>query len=125
VTRLIRIDFSGERAWQALRHAVTTPNEDDFAADLDIVDDPGNRDLISNRVEALTPEESLLIVADRIALTAPGLPLLVSYRTDEGVERVRVVAEELWSIENNISLANMDWDEFVDAADEDGVFRGF
>ncbi|GAA2725940.1 MULTISPECIES: hypothetical protein [Streptomyces] len=29
----------------------------------------------------------------------------------------------LWSIENNLSLSNMDFDEFVDAADEDGVFR--
>jgi hypothetical protein len=31
----------------------------------------------------------------------------------------------LWSIENNISLGNMDWEEFAEAADYDGVFRGF
>ncbi|MFC5219718.1 DUF6924 domain-containing protein [Streptomyces coerulescens] len=44
---------------------------------------------------------------------------------EEGYDELRVIAEELWSIENNISLANMDWEEFVDAADDDGVFRGF
>lgn len=33
-------------------------------------------------------------------------------------------AEELWSVENNLSIANMDWDDFVNAAHE-GVFRGF
>ncbi|MEV6904868.1 hypothetical protein [Amycolatopsis sp. NPDC051372] len=37
--------------------------------------------------------------------------------------RLWVVAEHLWSIENNISLANMAWDEFASAADEDGVFH--
>jgi hypothetical protein len=27
-------------------------------------------------------------------------------------------------VENNLSLANMDFDEFADAVDADGVFRG-
>ncbi|MFD7408547.1 DUF6924 domain-containing protein [Streptomyces sp. NPDC059866] len=36
-----------------------------------------------------------------------------------------MVASKLWSVENNVSLANMDWEEFVDAAEADGVFRGF
>ncbi|MFI5991827.1 DUF6924 domain-containing protein [Streptomyces sp. NPDC051362] len=41
---------------------------------------------------------------------------------------VRVVAAQLWSIENNLSGANMDFEDFEDfvgAVDEDGVFRGF
>jgi hypothetical protein len=29
------------------------------------------------------------------------------------------------SIENNLSLANMDYAELRDAADPDGIFRGF
>jgi hypothetical protein len=29
------------------------------------------------------------------------------------------------SIENNLSLANMDFAEFTDSADRDGVLRGF
>ncbi|MFD5002882.1 DUF6924 domain-containing protein [Streptomyces mutabilis] len=37
---------------------------------------------------------------------------------------VRVVAAELWSIENNVSGANMDFEEFVRAVDDDGVYRG-
>ncbi|MFF4054379.1 DUF6924 domain-containing protein [Streptomyces sp. NPDC001668] len=31
----------------------------------------------------------------------------------------------LWSMENNLSGANMDFEEFADAVEEDGVFRGF
>lgn len=37
----------------------------------------------------------------------------------------RVIPSELWSVENNLSLANMDFDEFAGAAHADGVFRGF
>jgi hypothetical protein len=37
----------------------------------------------------------------------------------------RVVPAQLWSVQANLSLANMDWEEFADAVDDDGVFRGF
>ncbi|WP_376771528.1 DUF6924 domain-containing protein [Actinomadura alba] len=37
----------------------------------------------------------------------------------------RVIATEFWSIENNLSLSNMDFHEFADAVDEEGIFRGF
>jgi hypothetical protein len=30
-----------------------------------------------------------------------------------------------WSVENNLSLANMDFEEFANAVDVDGLFRGF
>lgn len=35
------------------------------------------------------------------------------------------VSSALWSVENNINLANMDWPEFASSVGEDGVFRGF
>jgi hypothetical protein len=37
----------------------------------------------------------------------------------------RVIVQELWGVENNLSLANMDFEEFADSCDPDGVFRGF
>jgi hypothetical protein len=124
-TLLVRTDFSDEEAWQALRTAVTTPSEEDFLANIQIVDDPAYRDLTSEQVAALAPGERLLIVADKAAVASPEMPLLVRHTSEEGSAELRVVAEELWSIEINISIANMDWEEFVAAADEDGVLRGF
>jgi hypothetical protein len=29
------------------------------------------------------------------------------------------------SVENNLSIGNMDFDEFANAVDKDGIFRGF
>ncbi|GGM22407.1 hypothetical protein GCM10010129_78360 [Streptomyces fumigatiscleroticus] len=140
-TLLVRTDFSDEAAWQTLRTVVTTPDDEDeaFLAVLRIVDDPAYRDLTAQQIAALAPaEDDLLIVADKKALTDPQMPLLALYMDDEGgdedgdeseqgpaYDELRVVAKELWAIENNISAANMDWEEFVAAAEEDGVFRGF
>ncbi|MEU6292506.1 hypothetical protein [Streptomyces sp. NPDC046988] len=147
-TLLIRTDFSDEAAWQALRVAVTTPAEDeadddddddDFLAMLHIVDEPAYQGLTAQEIVALAPEDDdLLVVADQRAMSDPEMPLLAVHLSepddeddDEGdarpgtTDELRVVARELWSLENNIAMANMDWEEFVEAADDDGVFRGF
>ncbi|MCS7477297.1 DUF6924 domain-containing protein [Umezawaea endophytica] len=124
-TLFVRTHFADEEAWRALAVAVGTPSEDGFLANLHVVDDPAHHDLTPARVAALATGHRLVVVADRTAMTAPDLPLLVLHRGGAGWEELRVVAEELWSIENNISLANMGWEEFTGNADDDGVFRGF
>ncbi|MER5201146.1 DUF6924 domain-containing protein [Streptomyces sp. NPDC002755] len=125
-TPLVRTCFSDEQSWQALLLAVSTPTEEDFLANLDIVDDSAYRGLSAERMASLTPPDvRLVVLADEAALAVPERPLLV-LRTGAGRhEELRVIAAELWSVENNITWANMDWAEFTDAADEDGVFRGF
>ncbi|MET7685612.1 hypothetical protein [Streptomyces sp. NPDC005423] len=125
-TPLVRTCFSDEQSWQALLTEVATPTEEDFLANLDIVDDLAYRGLSAQRMASLTPSGTKLVVlADDTALAAPEKPLLV-IRTGTGRhDELRVIAAELWSIENNITWANMDWADFTDAADEDGVFRGF
>jgi len=124
-TLLIRTEFSDQQGWEALRTAVMTPDVNDFLANVHFVDDPAYRDVGAEQLAALAPTEWLLIVADKLALTSPERPLLVIYQGAEGNEQLRVIVEELWSIENNISLANMDWEDFTQAADDDGIFRGF
>jgi hypothetical protein len=37
----------------------------------------------------------------------------------------RLIPSEMWAVENNLSIANMDFAEFADAVDADDVFRGF
>lgn len=132
-TLLVRTDFSDQAAWEALHSAITTPNEDGFLANLHIVNDPQYRDVTTEQIVALVPARGfLVIIADKTALTAPGMPLLSvmpyeedddEYDQDHG--ELRVIAEQLWAIENNLSVGNMDWEEFTDAADDEDVFRGF
>ena len=125
---VVRTDFSADGAWDALRAALFSPSRDGFLANVALVDD--------RRYEGLTPEQTLdfipaeyqhplLVLADSVAVASTELPLLVVDLRGERGRCVRVVAAELWSIENNLSGANMDFDEFVGAVGEDGVFRGF
>nr|WP_181396580.1 hypothetical protein [Streptomyces sp. FT05W] len=142
-TLLIRTDYSDQAAWQALLRAVTTPNKNGFLANVHVVDDVAYSDLTTEQaVSVARARGDLLIVADTTALTGPEMPLLAVLPFDEDEDddydededdddetkqehgELRVIAAELWSIENNISLANMDWEDFVNAAHE-GVFRGF
>jgi hypothetical protein len=37
----------------------------------------------------------------------------------------RCIPSELWGVDNNLNISNMDWEDFSGAAGEDGVFRGF
>lgn len=125
-TPLLRTGFSDPAAWEALCTVVETPNEDEFLAHVDYIDDPAHRDLPPERILELTPDgHPIMIVADDTALGSPEMPLLVIDLRAERGRTVRVIAEELWGIENNLSISNMDFAEFADAADEDGVFRGF
>ena len=43
---------------------------------------------------------------------------------DRGLRPFRCIPPELWAVENNLNIANMDWESFADEAGEDGVYRG-
>lgn len=125
---VVRADFSADGAWDALRAALYSPSKDGFLANVALVDDRGYEGLTPDQaIDLIHPayRHPLLVLADSTAVTSAELPLLVvDLRGDRG-RRVRVVAAELWSIENNLSGANMDFEEFAGAVDDDGVFRGF
>lgn len=127
-TLLVRTDFSDQAAWDAVRAAVAPIHATDVMADVEFLDDPAYQGLTPAQLLPLLPKgygHPLLIVADKAALAVAELPLAVVDLKDEQGREVRIVASELWQIENNVSLANMDFDEFADAVDEDGVFRDF
>jgi hypothetical protein len=37
----------------------------------------------------------------------------------------RALPDQIQGIENNLSIANMDFSDFADAVDDDGTMRGF
>ncbi|MEU1535686.1 DUF6924 domain-containing protein [Streptomyces fagopyri] len=124
---VVRTDFSATGAWDALRKILFSPNDEGFLANVALVDDRAYEDLTLDGVLALIPagyRHPLLVMADSVAVASPELPLLVVDLRRERERCVRVVAAELWSIENNLSGANMDFEDFADAVDDDGIYRG-
>jgi hypothetical protein len=70
-------------------------------------------------------DRSFVFIVDQAAVSHPDHPILVVDLSTEPGRSFRVIPTEVWSVENNLSIANMDFDEFADQVDQDGVFRGF
>ncbi|MEU3317367.1 hypothetical protein ABZ743_32480 [Streptomyces sp. NPDC006662] len=127
-TLLIRTDFTQPHTWQKLCEAIQTPTEDGFLANVVTIDDPAYRNLTPQQVlkrAPTDPQDRLVAIADSTTLSTAELPLLVIDLLEHGTQLLRVTAAQLWSIDNNLSLANMDYEEFTAAANDDGIFRGF
>ena len=125
---LVRTTFADEKAWLNALSVVLTENDDGFRAYVEVVDDPvwENVDLDRLREAVLAAENqaAVLFVADQAALETD-YPILVVDLDEVSHEPFRCVARELWGIDNNLNLANMDWEDFAGNVDPDSIFRGF
>ncbi|MDR1186692.1 MAG: hypothetical protein LBK95_04450 [Bifidobacteriaceae bacterium] len=125
---LIRTDFEDDSAWLELRAEVEEENADGFAAYVEAVDDRAWAGVpwteLQRAVMAEAPHAEVLFAADSQAFTSD-YPIQVVDLSGDGREPFRCAARELWGVDNNLNLANMDWDEFADAVGPDGVFHGF
>ena len=128
VALVIRTDFSDDQVWEAIAEAVVEPTEEDFRAYVEFVDDDAYRGLTVEQLLDLLPNgeaRAFFMVVDDIAVHEPDNPLLVvGLRRDRG-RLFRAIPAAVQSIENNLSISNMDFAEFAGAVDQDGVFRGF
>jgi hypothetical protein len=124
---VLRTDFSDDSAWESLCAAIRRP-VGIFLANVEFVSDSAFAGLAAEQVLALIPQDSqhtFLFIVDDLALTHPDHPILVMDVFWERGRTFRVIPSEMWSIENNLSLGNMDFEDFADSVDADGVFRGF
>ena len=153
-TTLIRTDFSDDPAWERVVQAVTAPADFGTSEDPGDQHDDGmytpNIQTVADRSFDGATAESLaeasngqalgyLLLADSRAMleAAAGGELTVVYvdlsltpldAEEYGIERgraFRCAVKEIASIEVNLSIANMDFDDFADGVGADGVFRGF
>jgi len=126
-TLVVRTDFSDEAAWARICDEIEAP-VGEFRAYVWFVSDPDFDGLSIDTLISLgrrDPNRSFMFVVDRISLTDAEHPILVLDLADEPEPSFRVVPREMWSVQNNLSIANMDWSDFAESADADGVFRGF
>jgi hypothetical protein len=124
---VLRTDFSDDASWETVCSLIQQP-VGEFRAYVDCVSDPrfegiDIQELVS--LGAAGPFRSFAFVADRTTLTDPEYPVLVVDLYTEPGRTFRVTPTEVWAVENNLSLANMDFAEFAAAVDTGGVFRGF
>jgi len=124
---VLRTDFSNDAAWEALCEAIQQEGDEGFRAYVDCVSDPDFANVppaaLLNRARGTG--RSYLFVVDAKAITDDEHPILVLDLESEPGRTFRVIPAEIWGVENNLTIANMDFCTFADSVDEDGVFRGF
>ncbi len=126
---VVRTDYSDEEAWVNVCREIETPSLiDEFHAYVSLVSDPDFDGLDIGTLASLGRrggQSSFMFVVDRATLADVEHAVLVLDLSDELHPPFRVIPEQMWSVENNLSLANMDYMEFAEDVDADGVFRGF
>ena len=127
-TPVIRTDFSDEETWKKIQADVAATHGPGSSANVHFIE--------TRQYDGLTAEELLqrvpdpnnygcIFVADAMAMVSAEHHLLVLDPINPTRETFRVIPSEVWAVESNLSLANMDYSEFADSVDPDGVFRGF
>ena len=124
---VLRTDFTDDRAWEAIRAAIEALH-DDFMAYVEFVSAKEFEGATVDQLLALQRNSnyrSYMFVVDHAAMFSADRPILVIDFVDEPGSTFRVVPSHMWSVENNLSLANLDFRDFAESAGKDGIFRGF
>jgi hypothetical protein len=154
-TPLIRTDFTNDTAWQAVVNEVSKPvdfddpdnpepGDDGYAPHITAINDRAFEGVAPLSLgEAFSTTDGMhgyVLLADSRSmtealadseLTVDYVDLSVSDPEDAELfnsfmgRSFRCAVPEVASIEANLSISNMDFHEFADSTDSDGVFRGF
>jgi hypothetical protein len=122
---LFRTDYSNEVNWRTLKEIVQKPGE--YFSELEIVN---NKKLESIKIEEImalvqkSTNHTFLFIVDNITLHHPDKPILVVDLFASPGQSFRVIASKLWSVENNLSIANLDFEDFMENVDKENIYRG-
>jgi uncharacterized protein YbcV (DUF1398 family) len=126
---VLRTDFSNQSAWERICAEIQKPiGIFRFRANVEFLDDVEYADVSKEQLVALVPKNynhTFLVIVDRTAITQSDHPLLIVDLYERSGNQFRAIPSKIQGIENNLSIANMDFEEFAEAVDEDGIFRGF
>ena len=125
---VLRTDFTDNAAWDALKAALIAGDPYPNAT---FVSDPqyarvGIHALIQADADADDDDKlTYLFLADSTTMADDEHPLLAVDLYDQPGRTFRVPPRWYAEVSANMSIANMDFADFADAADESGTFRGF
>lgn len=137
-TIVLRTDFSDHAVWEALKDVIVAPNAMDFRAYVEFIDDPEYDGVtIDDILETEKAPDvdfgnedtwdyfTYIFIVDKMTISHPEQPIICLNLFEAPYRHFRLVPSQMQSVENNLSIANMDFEEFADNVDDDGIFRGF
>ena len=124
---VLRTDFTDPSAWEKARHAILKPFGD-YRASVAFIDDVAYRDITQEQLLQIIPDNDhhrFIIVFDYLTVSMPESPLLIVDLYEDPGRTFRAIPSQIFEIQSNLSLANMDFSEFADFVDQDGVYCGY
>jgi hypothetical protein len=120
---VLRTDFTDDAAWAELQTVVGTEGATYVS---DIRYSRVTMQALIDADAAAADDEKLtyLFIADSTTMSDPERTLLAVDLYDEPGRTFRLPPRWYADVSANLSIANIDFDEFADAADESGTFRG-
>ncbi|MFE5474254.1 DUF6924 domain-containing protein [Nocardia sp. NPDC056541] len=128
---LLRTDFNDDAAWRETLDAVNRFYEsEDVEYGLTVIDTPDFREVTAGDLEKLLTSQYYIYIIDEQTIRDPEHPILAVDNSGggepaAGLPTFRILPREVGPAEVNLTLANMDFEDFASAVDADGVFRGF
>jgi hypothetical protein len=128
---VLRTDFEDQDAWDTICALIRQPvreYDQEFYANVVFLENRAFLGLTAQELLARIPDgypHTFLLVADAAASRSPEYPVLVIDLARERGRTFRAIPAQIQGIENNLSIANMDFESFADCVSDDGVFRGF
>lgn len=125
---VLRTDFSDDAKWLALQSLLDSQSE---YGDATYLSDPVYAGVtvqaLVEAAAAATRDAQLtyLFLADSVAIAEEEHLLLAVDLFDEPGRTFRVTPRWYPEVSANLSIANLDFADYADAADSSGVFRGF
>ncbi|MEO8050934.1 MAG: hypothetical protein ABI833_11005 [Acidobacteriota bacterium] len=127
---MIRAHLESRGAWEAIYGLIRAPQyltSEPFYANVDLLDDCEFQNLSADDLLLRVPSDyphSFLLAVGQLTVTHSEFPvLIIALKADRG-RSFRAIPSQIQGIENNLSIANMDYFEFADCADDDGIFGG-
>jgi hypothetical protein len=121
---VLRTDFTDDAAWAALQTAVGAEGAT-YVSDARYSGVTIQALIEADAAAADDDKLTYLFLADATTMADAERTLLAVDLYDEPGRTFRLLPTRYADVSANLSIANMDFSEFADAADEAGTYRGF
>lgn len=126
---VIRTNFSDDAKWEEMKKTISSAVQPEgFVAYVNFVNSRKLAGKNFDEIVALIPsgyDPGYVFIADDKAFDDKNPSILVVEYFDGEVKHLRSEFTQVQAIENNLSISNMDFEEFAEAVSDDGIFRGF
>lgn len=125
---VLRTDFSDDQKWHQICDLITKSGiEKGFRPYVEFLSDKKFENLEKERLLNRNKDYQHLFIflIDSITIKNNENPILCIDLYDYLGKYFRTIPKEMWVVENNLSISNVDFEEFYDSTDTNGIYRGF